>query len=173
MAQLAWTMLIAGGLLAGAALVGLLAMRRPLEPVMVLSGMITMAVSGAGVARVSSAYGSFTMTLAAIAIALGCVIGGYGLASSFLTSMASRPRKISLAEDVAFESSSGIAVILYAAVEPERYNPSQIAGELLELASAGLPEATIGVTPSCTPPRRPGTAPLGARAAARARHSPL
>jgi len=146
MAGIAWTMLAGGALVGGAALVGLLALRRPLEPLMLVGGMVSMSLCGAGVARVAGVYDSAGMTVFAVFLAFGCVAGGYGLASSLLNGLASQPKGVALSDGVTV-TQDRVAVLVLECIEPERYDPKAIALEIQDLSSAGLPEATIGVTP--------------------------
>jgi|GEM_PF-685442 len=146
MTAIAWTMLAGGALAGGAALVGLLALRRAYEPLMLLSGMLSMGVCGAGVARVAGIYSEAGMTIFSVFLAFGCVAGGYGLASSVLTGLAVDPQTFELLDDPP-DQERGIAVLLLACIESEHYDPRAVARELKDLVSAGLPEATVGVTP--------------------------
>jgi len=146
MTAIAWTMLAGGALAGGAALVGLLSLRRAYEPLMLLAGMMSMAVCGAGVARVAGVYNSPGMTVFAVFLAFGCVAGGYGLASAALTGMNTSYRTPELLDHTPHPTTT-IAVLVLACIEPERYEPRANARELRDLSSAGLPEATVGVTP--------------------------
>ena len=134
-------------MLAGGALVGVLSLKRSLEIVMIALGVIGLGVSGAGIATLSEIDSSAGTIAIAITLGFGSMVGGYGLASSLLTAMAARTKTVSLLPATAEDGSSNIAILLLAAVEPERYDPAAVAYDLRDWAFAGLPEPTIAMTP--------------------------
>ncbi|MDH4139147.1 MAG: ferrochelatase [Coriobacteriia bacterium] len=142
-----WVTLSTGGMLVGAALVGILSLRRSAEPAMALLMLMGTASSVYGVWGVASDYGRPEVTAAGVLLSAGCVIGGYGLASASLPSLFTRIPTVDLGFLDMTRRVDGVCVLVIACVEPERYEPSMVADELHELEVLGLPETTIGVTP--------------------------
>lgn len=134
-------------MVAGAALVGLLSLKRPLEPLLVGIGIAGLVVSGIGIADLSGIYPSPGMAFVAVLLGFGFMLGGYGLASSLLMSMATRPKALTFEDDVPPGPDHKAVVLLTAMLEPEHYDPSAVASVLREWTDAGMPEPTIGVTP--------------------------
>ncbi|MDZ4063855.1 MAG: ferrochelatase [Coriobacteriia bacterium] len=143
-----WIQLLGGALVTGAAVVGLLSLKRSHEPLALVAALVSTSFAGAGLARVVIAYGRAEVTLLAALLALGVVGGGFGLASSVLTHMASRKRPVELVDEGAsLDGDPTVVVVVLACIEPETYDPSTTARDLIDLADAGLPEAGIGITP--------------------------
>lgn len=143
----AWFMLGAGALLAGASLVVILSCRQSLEPLAGLAGLLGMIVCGIGVVWLVETYTRVQVTFAVVILAMGCVIGGYGIVSVLLTIVPGRriePVSLQVSSDPV---SALAAVILVSSVEPELYRPATVTKDLKELSSQGLPEPSITVTP--------------------------
>ncbi|MDP2182730.1 MAG: ferrochelatase [Actinomycetota bacterium] len=147
MPTIAWIELLGGALVTGAAVVGLLSLKRSREPLALVVALVSTSLVGAGLARIVIAYGRTEVTLFAALLALGVVGGGFGLASSVLTHMASRTPSVELVDEGPISDGNPIAVVVLACIEPETYDPSATARDLIDLADAGLPEAGIGITP--------------------------
>ncbi len=147
MPWMSWASVGLGGLLSGAALVGVLALRRSAEPLMLLACLAGTAVAANGLIGVITSYARPGVTLLTILLGLGCSAGGYGLASSALPSVATRQQDVSLDGISAEPEDSRPLVLVVAAVEPPIYEPSVLADELVDLQASGMPQATIGVTP--------------------------
>lgn len=141
-----WTAVFIGGLAVGASLVGLLALRRSREPLAFLLGIAGVALGTWGIVEIIDTFRSASMILAAVGLSLASAVGGYALASVLLPSFSPRPRTPVLPERVE-ERTLRPAVLLLACIEPERYQPSAITREIERLSTAGLPEATVAITP--------------------------
>lgn len=142
-----WTALVVGSLIAGAALVWLLALKRGHMPVALLSGLIGSSAGGWGLARLISHYSSIEAVITLTLIAFGCVAGGYGIASSLLSYTARHGRTPDLSITDAEQARPDTAVLVVACVEPRMYEPSSVALDIEHYSDIGLPEATIGMTP--------------------------
>ena len=142
-----WTALVAGSLLAGACMVWLLALKRSRMPLVILAGFVGTFAAGWGVGQLMTYYATPEAVVTLTLITVGCIAGGYGVASSLLGNRALRTRRSDLSCDDADGTRSDIAVLIVACVEPQTYEPGSVALELDSYEDAGLPDATIGMTP--------------------------
>ncbi len=141
-----WVEVFAGGLAAGAGLVGLLVSRRGFEAPAFLFSLVGLVISGAGVVVVSGEHESTGLTLAAIGLGMASTVGGYGLASAMLPIFRGTHRRPQLPAILGTPSGT-TDVVLVACCEPERYQPSAVARELAGYAEEGLPEPSMAVVP--------------------------
>jgi protoheme ferro-lyase len=142
-----WTALVAGSLLAGACLVWLLALKRGRQPLVVLAGLIATIAAGYGMAELVTRYGTPEAIVTLSLITLGCIGGGYGIASSLLANLARRGRRRDLGFADEEQARADAAVLIVACVEPKTYDPGAVALELDHYEDAGIQEATVGMTP--------------------------
>ena len=144
MVPLLWVGLLAGSLGAGAALAGVLVVRRSQEPLVLLAGVASIALSTLCATRLAAFYDSPLPTALAGLIALAAVGGGFALVSALLAYLYPAPRT----PGVGTPSFPGQALaILLADTESEEYAPADVTREIAELVDAGLPEPTIAITP--------------------------
>lgn len=141
-----WLEVFAGGLAAGAGLVGLLASRRGFEAPAFLFSLLGLLVSGTGVVIISGEHERTGLTLAAIGLGMASTVGGYGLASALLPVFRRTHRRPVLPATLG-EASGTTDVVLVACCEPERYHPSAVAEELAGYSDEGLPEPGMAVVP--------------------------
>ncbi len=142
-----WTALAAGSLLAGACMVWLLALKRSRMPIVILAGLLGTFAAGWGVAQLMAHYATPEAVVTLSLITVGCVAGGYGIASSLLANPALSSRRSDLSYADAGNARSDAAILMVACVEPQTYEPGSVALELDQYEDAGLPDATIGMTP--------------------------
>jgi len=141
-----WAILFLSALATGLSLVSLLTSTRSKEPLAIVAGLGTIAVSTWAVSSLIEVYGRFEIGLYAGLLAAAATAGGYGLASSLLPLYAPKERELTPLPPV--EASDGRVTVLVAAVlEPELYDPRSVAATLSDISEAGLPEATMGITP--------------------------
>jgi protoheme ferro-lyase len=142
-----WTALVAGSLLAGACMVWLLALKRSRQPLVIALGLLGTVASGYGIAQLVTHYDTPEAIVTLVLITIGCIGGGYGIASSLLANAARRRGKVDLSFADEEDPRSDTAVLVVAAVEPQTYDPAAVALELEHYEDAGLQEATVGMTP--------------------------
>ena len=145
---LAWISMSLGAFAAGAAIVGILALRRAFEPLIAMLGAIGMAVAGWFLVAVGQSSGSPQIVTFAVLFAIAVGAGGYAFASALLDYLArpAPPLSVLDAEDLG-EPESRPVVFLVAPVETQEYEPRATARELHELADEGVLRLGIGVTP--------------------------
>jgi protoheme ferro-lyase len=143
-----WIGLSLGAFAAGAAIVGILALRRAFEPLIALLGAIGMAVAGWSLVAVGQAYGTPQVITFAVLFAIATGAGGYAFASALLDYLARTDGTASALdpEDIT-GTESRPAVFLVAPVETQEYEPKRTARELHDLADEGVLRLGIGVTP--------------------------
>ena len=143
-----WIGLSLGAFAAGAAIVGILALRRAFEPLIAILGAIGMAVAGWSLVAVGQAYGTPQLVVFAVLFAIATGAGGYAFASALLDYLARpAPAALPLDADEIGESESRPVVFLVAPVETQDYEPRGTARELHDLADEGVLRLGIGVTP--------------------------
>lgn len=143
-----WIGLSLGAFAAGAAIVGILALRRAFEPLIAILGAIGMAVAGWSLVAVGQAYGTPQLVAFAVLFAIATGAGGYAFASALLDYLARpAPAASPLDADEIGESESRPVVFLVAPVETQDYEPRGTARELHDLADEGVLRLGIGVTP--------------------------
>ena len=140
-----WLLIFVGGVIAGAAFVGVLTLRRIHELLMLLAGALGTALATVGIIRIAATMPYANAVIASVGLSLAAFGGGYGLASALLGTNRSRKRASRLLQPDLKNQST--AVILIACIEPETYSTRITAEEIADLSEAGLPQATIGVTP--------------------------
>jgi len=141
-----WTAVFLGGLAVGASVVGLLVAQRAREPLAFLLGILGVVVGTWGIIEVIDVYRRADMIIAAVGLSLASVGGGYALGSSLLPYLSST-RRAPVLPDTVQNRTDKPTVLVLSCIEPERYQPVAITQELDRLAHAGLPEATMGITP--------------------------
>ena len=143
-----WVGLSLGAFGAGAAVVGILALRRAFEPLIALLGAIGMAVAGWSLVAVGQAYGTPQIVTFAVLFAIATGAGGYAFASALLDYLARpTPPVAALDPNDITGTESRPVVFLVAPVETQDYEPRQTARELHDLADEGVLRLGIGVTP--------------------------
>lgn len=143
---LIWIALIAGSVVTGASLVGLLVSERALEP---FSGALTVL----GFASGAWAFGQITLSYSgldavgyALAFGLAGAAGGYALASTLLGRLALR-RRIAPPPSTQPDDRGTTAVLVLSEFEPTLYSAKATAVALDDLADEGLLQASIWVLP--------------------------
>ena len=143
-----WIGLSLGAFVAGAAIVGILALRRAFEPLIALLGAVGMAVAGWSLVSVGQEYGTPRVITFAVLFGIATGAGGYAFASALLDYLArSAPALPPLSSDDITAAESRPVVFLVAPVETQEYEPRQTARELHDLADEGVLRLSIGVTP--------------------------
>ncbi len=141
-----WVAVFVGGLAVGASIVGLLVAQRIREPLAFLLGIAGVIVGTWGIIGIVDTYNRIDMTVAGLGLSLASVGGGYALVSSLLPYMTSNRSRPTLPEQVQPRVPKP-GIVLLSCIEPRKYQPVAITQELDRLAQAGLPEATLGITP--------------------------
>lgn len=143
---LLWIALVAGALVTGGSIVGVLVLRRAAEPILGLGGLVAFAVSSSAFISLSAHYARADAVLYGFAFVVASVGGGYALASSLLDRLATRPRAV---EPVRLDAapSAGPAAVLVNCVEPAAYDPAATAAMLQSLTDEGLLDASMGALP--------------------------
>ncbi len=144
----AWIGLSVGAFVAGAAIVGILALRRAFEPLIALLGAVGMAVAGWSLVSVGQYYGTPRIITFAVLFGIATGAGGYAFASALLDYLARPtvpPRPLE-PEDIRGNESRPV-VFLVSPIETQEYEPRQTARELHDLADEGVLRLGIGVTP--------------------------
>lgn len=145
-AYASWAIILGGAISAGASLVGLLALARSREPLMVLTGLASLAVTTVGIVRLVEEVGRPDVGIAASLLSLAAAGGGYGLASSLLP-IRGRHRSPGPLPECPRDPAGAIAVVLLAPIEAEHYDPAVVADELGDLTDAGLEEPSMAMIP--------------------------
>lgn len=141
-----WLVLVGGGLLAGAAFVGVLVAPSRAEAVMAFVGLSGFGAGALSLVEISGAYGRIDAIVYAFAFLVASAAGGWALASSLLSRLARRDAEEASPTETTIER-SGAAVIVVACVEPPAYGPRETAGMLQELEDEGLIEPTLTTLP--------------------------
>lgn len=142
----AWIVLLVGSLVVGVAFVGLLVVRRSLEPLVGLFGVVGFAAAAWSFSSIGDMYGRMDAAIYALAFEVAGIAGGYALASSLLPSLAGRTPPLDAPEPPA-SPLPDTAVIVMSCVEPDSYDPFVTADMLESLAEEGLFEPTLGAYP--------------------------
>lgn len=143
---LTWVALIAGAIATGGSLVGALVLRRSVEPIIGLIGLLSFLISASSFIALSTHYGRVDAVLYAFAFIIAAVGGGYALTSSLLDRLA-RPDPVVEPLESAPQNRSGPAVVIVACIEPESYEPAATASMLQALTDEGLLDASMGALP--------------------------
>lgn len=141
-----WIPLIAGAVLFGAALVGILVVRRSLEPVFGVAALAAFACAAWAFGELSIVYDRFDVLLWALAFGVAAFAGGYALASTLLASIAARPRR--LVPPTSLPADPGAAaLIVLGEVDPDAYDERSTAADLDRLTEEGLLTVSIAILP--------------------------
>jgi protoheme ferro-lyase len=140
-----WVMLIAGALVTGAALVGVLVSRQGDEPLFGVIGLAGFAASAWAFGLITVTYDRLDAITYAFVFALASLAGGYALMSTLLGMLASH-RATQRPGDLPADVGSA-AVLVLGEVEPPNYSPRETAAALDQLAEEGLLNASVGVLP--------------------------
>jgi len=141
-----WVSLLVGATIAGAAVVGVLVVRREMEFVAAALGIAGFIIAAFAFAEIFQEYQRPDAALWALAFTIAAAGGGYALASTLLYRYGLRSRPPSIPETLP-EDPGAPAVVLVANVESKSYDPRETARMLQSLADEGLLEASIGVLP--------------------------
>ncbi len=143
---LIWVSLLVGAAISGAAVVGVLVVRREMEFVAAMMGVAGFVIAAFAFAEIFQAYDRPDAALWAMSFMVAAAGGGYALASTLLYRYALRSAEPRV-PDVLPEDPGVAAVILVASVDAKSYDPRDTARMLQGLADEGLLEASIGVLP--------------------------
>jgi len=141
-----WTALVIGAMITGASVVGVLVVRRDLELLTAMTGLIGFGITMFAFAEVFQSYERADAALWALGFMLASAGGGYALASTLLYRFGATPAAPPL-PDVLPPDAGTPAVILLGCIEPESYDPRETARMLQSLADEDLLDASIGVLP--------------------------
>ncbi len=144
----AWIGLSIGAFVAGAAMVGILALRRAFEPLIALTGAVGMAVAGWSLVSVGQEQGTPQAIAFAVLFGIATAGGGYAFASALLDYLAKPLPRLRPVDPTEVDGTGPRPVVfLVAPVESQDYEPRQTARELHELADEGVLRLGLGVTP--------------------------
>jgi protoheme ferro-lyase len=135
-----WVGLLAGGVLAGAAICAALFLPRGRDLLAVAGAVACLGVAGTSLVLIARVTGRPDTVIVAGFIGTAAAVGGFALAAALVPAW-TRPRPAP-ARPRPGEDSGRIAVVLLAEGEPERYDPS-----LLTAAFADLEETDVPVPP--------------------------
>lgn len=141
-----WVALVVGAMITGASIVGVLVVRRELELLTALAGLVGFGITAFAFAEIFQIFVRADASLWALGFMLASAAGGYALASTLLYRFGTRPPLPAL-PDVLPEDNGKPAVILLACIEPESYDPRETAQMLQSLADEDLLDASIGILP--------------------------
>ncbi len=141
-----WTLVFVGALAGGITFVGLLALKRFTEALMAILSLLGVAISVWATTEVVDHVGRPEVIVIAVVFGGASFVGGFGLGSALLQNLWKHAHRIALPDHRPVKPES-VSVLLFAPVEPEYYEPAAVAAEFEELASSGMPEATIGIMP--------------------------
>lgn len=141
-----WAILFLSSMASGVALVGLLAVGRAKEPLVLAVGLATIAVNTWVIFGLVDAYGRVEIGLTASLLTAAAAAGGYGLASSLLPLYAPKATEIKSLE-LGESVDPRTTVLLTARLEPEQYSAAAVASELEAMAQENLPEAAMSIMP--------------------------
>jgi len=141
-----WLALLVGAAISGASVVGVLVVRRELELLTALFGMVGFGIAAFAFAEIFQEYARPEASMWALAFMVAAAGGGYALASTLLYRFGAEPTPPALPDHL--PPDVGVpAVILVASVESESYDPRETAAMLQSLSDEGLLEASIGILP--------------------------
>lgn len=144
----AWVGVGVGAFAAGAAIVGILALRRAFEPLIALLGAVGIAVAVWSLVDIAAAYSTARAVATVVGLAMAIGAGGFAFASALLDYLARPPSRQSplLAEDIQ-DTDRRPVVFLVSPTETQEYEPTSTARELHDLADDGVLRLGLGVTP--------------------------
>jgi len=143
---LIWLALLVGAAISGASVVGVLVVRRELELLTALFGMIGFGIAAFAFAEIFQEYARPDASLWALAFMVAAAGGGYALASTLLYRFGVNPAVQGLPDPLPPDIGMP-AVVLVASVESESYDPRETAAMLQGLSDEGLLDASIGILP--------------------------
>jgi len=143
---LIWLALVVGAAISGASVVGVLVVRRELELLTALFGMIGFGIAAFAFAEIFQEYARPDASLWALAFMVAAAGGGYALASTLLYRFGVNPAAPRLPDPLPPDIGMP-AVVLVASVESESYDPRETAAMLQGLSDEGLLDASIGILP--------------------------
>jgi len=141
-----WITLVFAATFTGAAFVGVLVVRRALEPLFVLFTLGALASSAWAFGTLAQNYERLDALFYAFAFAVAGSAGGYALASTLLWRVALRERIPSLPSALPADNGTA-AVIVLGIVEPTLYDERWTASSLMALADEELLDASIVILP--------------------------
>ncbi len=144
--RLTWLALIAGALAAGAAVVGILVVRRRLEVVVAIIGSVGAVSAFTASARLTAHYERPEAAVWSLVFVFAAGAGGYALASTLLYRLAREAGHPTMSREGA-PARDRAAVVLTACAEPAHYDPGATAQMLQSLADEGLLEPSVGALP--------------------------
>lgn len=143
---LLWIALVGGSLVTGASLVGVLVLKRSLEPLIALVGLLAFVAASGAFISISGYYGSVSAVLYGFAFIIASAGGGYALASSLLDRFVGEPVSVAQLTE-GHRPHAGPAAVVACCIEPQCYEPSATAGMLQMLTDEGLLDASMGALP--------------------------
>lgn len=143
---LLWIALVAGSLVTGASLVGILVLKRAVEPLVALGGLLAFVMGASAFITLSTHYDRIDAVLYGFAFIVASVGGGYALASSLLGSIAHDQEPVRPLAAPPTDA-SGPAAVLLSCIEPAQYDPGSTANMLQALTDEGLLDASMGALP--------------------------
>ncbi|HSK47670.1 MAG TPA: ferrochelatase [Coriobacteriia bacterium] len=144
---LVWIVTVVAALVTGACFVGVLVVRRSLEPIVALLGISAFGFSAYSVVVISTAYYRIDAGLYAFAFLVAGIVGGWAIAASLLERFIKLPSPLTLEQEMATTGDKGTAVVVVSCLEPAEYDPSITAGMLQSLADEELLDPSMTVLP--------------------------
>jgi protoheme ferro-lyase len=132
-----WVGLLAGAVLAGAAVCAVLVLPRGRDLFAIAAAVLCLGVSGVSLVLIARAAGRPDTAIAAGFIATAAAIGGFALAAA-LVPVWTRPHP-GAATPQPGEDNGLVAVVLLAEGEPERYDPSLLTAAFRDLEETDVP----------------------------------
>jgi len=141
-----WITLVFAATFTGVAFVGLLVVRRTLEPLFALLTLGSLASSAWAFGTLAQNYERLDALFFAFAFAVAGSAGGYALASTLLWRLALRERIASFPSALPADNGTA-AVVVLGIVEPTLYDERWTASSLIALAEEELLDASIVILP--------------------------
>lgn len=142
---IAWLVLIAGSLAAGASIVGVLVARKMYELPIAVAGTLGFGAAVYALSSLPALVQRADAILWAFVFMIASIAGGYALASTMLHRLAAPPPPPEIRAVTG--ACSEAVVVIAACIEPREYDPAATAGMLSSLADEGLADISIGVLP--------------------------
>lgn len=141
-----WIVCVASSMISGFAIVGVLVLRRRMEPLASLAVIVSGALSALALVAIARAYMRADALLYAFAFELAAVGGGYSLASTLLFKFVKPLTPLVLPADPP-SADPRVSVMVTCCIEPQHYDPGATAGMLESLTQEGLLEQSVGGLP--------------------------
>jgi protoheme ferro-lyase len=138
MILVSWAVLLAAGVLCGAAVVAVMAAPRRLHLPSALLTAASATIAVVGVIGVSIYSRRADETFVAIVLGAAAFLGGFALGGTFLPTLGAQPTPASLPDPMP-DATDGIGLVLLACAEQELYDPAAVARSLALLQNAGVP----------------------------------